>query len=67
MGDVFETTMPEQVYTDKISDLESRLHEVEMILVKHTELTKNSKDVKYLEFKTLYNEVESYFDKYKSK
>ena len=33
MGDVFETTMPEQVYTDKISDLESRLHEVEMILV----------------------------------
>ena len=35
MGDVFETTMPEQVYTDKISDLESRLHEVEMILAKY--------------------------------
>lgn len=67
MGDVFETTMPEQVYTNKISDLEYRLREVEMILVRHTELTKNSKDVKYLEFKNLYNEVESYFDKYKSK
>ena len=67
MGDVFETTMPEQVFTNKISDLEYRLREVEMILVRHTELTKNSKDVKYLEFKNLYNEVESYFDKYKSK
>ena len=67
MGDVFETTMPEQVYTNKISDLEYRLREVEMILVRHTDLTKNSKDVKYLEFKNLYNEVESYFDKYKSK
>tara|TARA_R100000008_G_scaffold67871_1_gene44964 strand:+ start:314 stop:499 length:186 start_codon:yes stop_codon:yes gene_type:complete len=61
MGDVFETTMPEQVYTDKISDLESRLHEVEMILAKYIIKIdkKRSEDT--------YNEAKTYFNKYKSK
>ena len=61
MGDVFETTMPEQVYTNKISDLESRLHEVEMILAKYIIKIdkKRSEDT--------YNEAKTYFNKYKSK
>jgi len=60
MGDVFETTMPEQVYTDKISNLESRLNEVEMILAKYIIKIdrKRSKDT--------YNEAKTYFDKYKN-
>ena len=59
MGDVFETTMPEQVYTDKISNLESRLNEVEMILAKYIIKIdkKRSEDT--------YNEAKTYFDKYK--
>ena len=61
MGDVFETTMPEQVYTNKISDLESRLNEAEMILAKYIIKIdkKRSEDT--------YNEAKTYFNKYKSK
>ena len=59
MGDVFETTMPEQVYTDKISDLESRLHEIEMILAKYIiKIDKKRKE-------DTYNEAKTYFKKYK--
>ena len=59
MGDVFETTMPEQVYTNKISDLESRLNEAEMILAKYIIKIdkKRSEDT--------YNEAKTYFKKYK--
>jgi len=59
MGDVFETTMPEQVYTDKISDLESRLNEVEMILAKY--IVKKDRDKEII----VYNEAKTYFEKYK--
>ena len=59
MGDVFETTMPEQVYTDKISDLESRLNEVEMILAKY--IIKKDKNRN----KDTYNEAKAYFEKLK--
>ena len=59
MGDVFETTMPEQVYTNKISDLESSLNEAEMILAKYIIKIdkKRSEDT--------YNEAKTYFNKYK--
>ena len=59
MGDVFETTMPEQVYTDKISDLEIRLNQVEMILAKYIiKIDKKRKE-------DTYNEAKTYFKKYK--
>ena len=59
MGDVFETTMPEQVYTDKISNLESRLNEVEMILAKYIIKIDKKRN------EDTYNEAKTYFDKYK--
>ena len=59
MGDVFETTMPEQVYTDKISELKSRLNEVEMILAKY--IVKKDRDKEII----VYNEARTYFEKYK--
>ena len=59
MGDVFETTMPEQVYTDKISDLEIRLNQDEMILAKYIiKIDKKRKE-------DTYNEAKTYFKKYK--
>lgn len=59
MGDVFETTMPEQVYTDKISDLEIRLNQVEMILAKYIiKIDKKRKE-------DTYNEAKTYLKKYK--
>ena len=59
MGDVFETTMPEQVYTDKISDLEVRLNQAEMILAKYIiKIDKKRKE-------DTYNEAKTYFKKYK--
>tara|TARA_R100001530_G_scaffold21569_2_gene17769 strand:+ start:788 stop:973 length:186 start_codon:yes stop_codon:yes gene_type:complete len=60
MGDVFETTMPEQVYTDKISNLESRLNEVEMILAKYIIKIDKKRN------EDTYNEAKTYFDKYKN-
>lgn len=35
MGDVFESTMPEEHYMKKIADLESKLQNAEMMLIKH--------------------------------
>ena len=35
MGDVFESTMPEDHYMKKIADLESKLHNAEILLIKH--------------------------------
>ena len=35
MGDVFESTMPEEHYMKKIADLESKLRSTEMMLIKH--------------------------------
>ena len=35
MGDVFESTMPEDYYIKKVADIESKLHNVEMLLIKH--------------------------------
>ena len=60
MGDIFETKMPEQVYTDKISDLEIRLNEVEMILAKYIIKTDKKRN------EDTYNEAKIYFKKYKS-
>tara|TARA_R110000824_G_scaffold11938_2_gene52535 strand:+ start:1899 stop:2090 length:192 start_codon:yes stop_codon:yes gene_type:complete len=60
MGDIFETKMPEQVYTDKISDLEIRLNQIEMILAKYIiKIDRKRRE-------DTYNEAKTYFKKYKS-
>ena len=59
MGDIFETTMPEQVYPDKIYELQSSLNEVEMILAKY--IVKKDRDKEII----VYNEAKTYFEKYK--